>query len=204
MNLEITWRNLLPLSTHSYIQFFFKKFSLEDALPVCECVFCNDSVCYRMQRNSYLFSLALCLKSSMAFMNRVTLNSPLSLSSNSRLEEKRGPCYTAVKLLIKPKVYKETNCTKHADTCYQCSSDIIISSTDDITYLEDRGTTISASVSYVFCQSAYPVLKQQRSIMLASQLSVFLHSVRYIGTLAKLPTCSSRGVILTLVPLQAA
>lgn len=39
-------------------------------------------------RNAHLFSLALCLKSSTAFMNRVTLNSPLSWSSNSRLEYK--------------------------------------------------------------------------------------------------------------------
>lgn len=50
--------------------------------------------------NSYLFSLALCLKSSMAFINRVTLNSPLSLSSNRRLEERTGTCYTAVMILI--------------------------------------------------------------------------------------------------------
>lgn len=34
----------------------------------------------------YLFSLALCLKSSTAFLKRVTLNRPLSLSSNSSLE----------------------------------------------------------------------------------------------------------------------
>lgn len=38
----------------------------------------------------YLFSLAWCLKSSIAFLKSVTLNRPLSLSSNSSLVEKRG------------------------------------------------------------------------------------------------------------------
>lgn len=32
---------------------------------------------------------------------------------------------------------------------------------EDITYSEDRGTTISASVSYVFRHSAYAVLQKQ-------------------------------------------
>lgn len=32
---------------------------------------------------------------------------------------------------------------------------------EDITYSEDRGTTISASVSYVFRHSAYAVLQEQ-------------------------------------------
>lgn len=31
----------------------------------------------------------------------------------------------------------------------------------NLTYSEDRGTTISASVSYVFCHSAYAVLQGQ-------------------------------------------
>lgn len=38
----------------------------------------------------YLFSLALCLKSSTAFRNSVTLKSPLSWSSNSNLEERNA------------------------------------------------------------------------------------------------------------------
>lgn len=59
-------------------------------LFVSHTALCHDTV------SSYLFSLALCLKSSMAFINRVTLNSPLSLSSNSRLEEETGSCFTAV------------------------------------------------------------------------------------------------------------
>lgn len=46
-------------------------------------------------KSSYLFSLALCLKSSMAFLNRVTLNSPLSLSSNSKLEDNMSRCFRA-------------------------------------------------------------------------------------------------------------
>lgn len=32
---------------------------------------------------------------------------------------------------------------------------------EDITYSEDRGTTISASVSYVFRHSAYAILQEQ-------------------------------------------
>lgn len=41
----------------------------------------------------YLFSLAWCLKSSIAFLKSVTLYKPLSLSSNSSLAEKeRGRC----------------------------------------------------------------------------------------------------------------
>lgn len=39
---------------------------------------------------------------------------------------------------------------------------------DDMTYCEDRGTTISASVSYAFCQSEYPVLNKQNSAELIS------------------------------------
>lgn len=31
----------------------------------------------------------------------------------------------------------------------------------NVTYFVDRGTTISASVSYVFCQSVYPVLPRR-------------------------------------------
>lgn len=42
----------------------------------------------------YLFSLALCLKSSIAFLKRVTLKRPLSLSSNSSLEDARGQINT--------------------------------------------------------------------------------------------------------------
>lgn len=43
----------------------------------------------KLKYSCYLFSLALCLKSSIAFLKRVTLNRPLSLSSNSSLEERR-------------------------------------------------------------------------------------------------------------------
>lgn len=32
----------------------------------------------------------------------------------------------------------------------------------DITHFDDRGTTISASVSYVFCQSVYAVLREKK------------------------------------------
>lgn len=39
--------------------------------------------------HAYLFSLALCLKSSTAFRKSVTLNRPLSLSSNSNLQRER-------------------------------------------------------------------------------------------------------------------
>lgn len=46
---------------------------------------CNTAGCSKS--SFYLFSLALSLKSSMAFLKSVTLNRPLSLSSNSSLVE---------------------------------------------------------------------------------------------------------------------
>lgn len=46
-----------------------------------------ELVLFAEQKRAHLFSLALCLKSSTAFMKRVTLNRPLSLSSYSRLQE---------------------------------------------------------------------------------------------------------------------
>lgn len=48
---------------------------------------CNTAGAGCSKNSLYLFSLALSLKSSMAFLKSVTLNRPLSLSSNSSLLE---------------------------------------------------------------------------------------------------------------------
>lgn len=76
-------------------------------INVCgDILFCDSHSAtrwYSVLTHSYLFSLALCLKSSMAFLNRVTLNSPLSLSSHSKLGKKiteTGTGYTAVMTLV--------------------------------------------------------------------------------------------------------
>lgn len=98
---------------------------------------CNDSL-WSLVYPSYLFSLALCLKSSMAFMNRVTLNSPLSLSSNSRLEDKTGICDTAVMYWWSIKRHPTNTCRQwhhllrgsrhhHFSQCFICFLPISIS-----------------------------------------------------------------------------
>jgi len=87
--------HLLVIYSHSYLYSFNRLaaeiFSCSASHTLCDshCVEWQDKV-MTQNKNSYLFSLALCLKSSMAFLNRVALNSPLSLSSNSRLVEKLG------------------------------------------------------------------------------------------------------------------
>lgn len=66
--------------------------------------------------NSHLFSLALCLKSSMAFLKRVTLKSPLSLSSYSKLKTQIILFSSAKKLAKKKKYFQNSSVGRNRST----------------------------------------------------------------------------------------
>lgn len=101
-------------------------------------------------------------------MKRVTLNIPLSLSSNSRLKEN----------VVSAIFLSHTDSRVDATIFIWCLKMLFIqwSRREDITHFDERGTTISASVSYVFCQSAYDTLRGKKiNIVEPINISVQLH-----------------------------
>lgn len=72
---------------------------------------------------------------------------------------------SAVTVLKKQTARDKANSRDKGVMFHQCFN-------EDITYSEDRGTTISASVSYVFRHSAYAVLHEQTMISETTSVKV--------------------------------